>query len=145
MRAHFHGAQLVDEIAGVVALVDADPLGMAPSPSQQNGITIGRETKGVFQQHARRQHDTADHFGRRFCPQRRRAVAITGRNTTGVAVCNHVRSFDIAARVRAGTARYVETLDEATVNEIIARVISAIDPSGQTRNVTLNSPIDTCI
>lgn len=57
------------------------------------------------------------------------AVPVTGHDTTGVAVCNQVRSFDIAARVRAGTARYIETLDEATVNEIIARVISAIDPS----------------
>ena len=56
------------------------------------------------------------------------AVPVTGHDTPGVAVCNHVRSFDIAARIRAGTARYIETLDEATVNEIVARVISAIDP-----------------
>ena len=56
------------------------------------------------------------------------AVTVTGHDTTGVAVCNQVRSFEIAARVRAGTARYIETLDDATVNEIIARVMSAIDP-----------------
>jgi hypothetical protein len=31
--------------------------------------------------------------------------------------------------VRTGTARYIETLNEATVNEIVARVVSAIDPS----------------
>ena len=48
------------------------------------------------------------------------AVPVMGRDTMGVAVCNQGRSFDIAARVRAGTARYIETLDEATVNEIIA-------------------------
>src|ERR1700683_5279321 len=35
------------------------------------------------------------------------AVSITGHDTTGVAVCHHVRSFDIVARVRAGTARYI--------------------------------------
>ncbi|WP_294536478.1 type II toxin-antitoxin system PemK/MazF family toxin [uncultured Rhodoblastus sp.] len=57
------------------------------------------------------------------------AVPITGHDTTGVAVCNHVRSFDIAARLRAGTARYIESLDEATVSEIVARVISTLDPS----------------
>ncbi len=56
------------------------------------------------------------------------AVSITGHETTGVAVCNQVRSFDIEARVRAGTARFVETLDEATADEIVSRVLSAIDP-----------------
>jgi mRNA interferase ChpB len=56
------------------------------------------------------------------------AVPVTGHDITGVAVCNHVRSFDIAARIRAGKARYIETPDEATVNETVARVISAIDP-----------------
>jgi mRNA interferase ChpB len=30
------------------------------------------------------------------------AVIVSGHETTGVAVCNQVRSFDIAARVRAG-------------------------------------------
>jgi mRNA interferase ChpB len=55
-------------------------------------------------------------------------VAIAGHDTTGVAVCNQVRTFDIEARVRAGTARYVETLDRATTDEIIARVLSVIDP-----------------
>lgn len=56
------------------------------------------------------------------------AVPITGHETTGVAVCNQVRSFDIEARVGAGTARFVETLDDATADEIVARVVSAIDP-----------------
>jgi mRNA interferase ChpB len=56
------------------------------------------------------------------------AVPITGHETSGVAVCNQVRSFDIEARVRAGSARYVETLDLATADEIVARVVSAIDP-----------------
>ena len=56
------------------------------------------------------------------------AVPITGHETTGVAVCNQLRSFDIEARVRAGSARFIETLDETTMNEIVARVVSAIDP-----------------
>ena len=56
------------------------------------------------------------------------AVPITGHDTSGVAVCNQVRSFDIDARVRAGSARYIETLDQATADEIVARVVSAIDP-----------------
>ena len=56
------------------------------------------------------------------------AVPITGHETTGVAVCNQVRSFDIEARVRAGSARFIETLDRATCDEIVARVVSAIDP-----------------
>lgn len=57
-------------------------------------------------------------------------VAISGYDTTGVAVCNQVRSFDIEARERAGSARYVETVDDVTVNEIISRVLSVIDPAG---------------
>lgn len=56
------------------------------------------------------------------------AVAIIGHETSGVAICNQVRSFDIDARVRAGSARFVETLDRATADEIVARVVSAIDP-----------------
>jgi mRNA interferase ChpB len=45
-----------------------------------------------------------------------------------VAVCNQVRSFDIEARVRTGNARYIETLDTVTAEEIVSRVISVIDP-----------------
>jgi len=56
------------------------------------------------------------------------AVPVTGHETTGVAVCNQVRSFDIAERVRAKSARYIETLDHATIEEIVARVVSVIDP-----------------
>jgi mRNA interferase ChpB len=57
------------------------------------------------------------------------AVAITGHDTSGVAVCSQVRSFDIPARVRAGAAKFIEALDKATMNEIVSRVVSAIDPS----------------
>lgn len=56
------------------------------------------------------------------------AVPITGHETTGVALCNQLRSFDIEARARAGSARFIETLDDATMSEIVARVVSAIDP-----------------
>ena len=55
-------------------------------------------------------------------------VPITGHETNGVAVCNQVRSFDIEARVREGTARFIETLDNFTTDEIVARVVSTIDP-----------------
>nr|WP_250811136.1 type II toxin-antitoxin system PemK/MazF family toxin [Neorhizobium tomejilense] len=57
------------------------------------------------------------------------AVAISGHDTTGVAVCNQVRSFDIPARIQQKTAQYIETLDEATMHEIVSRVVSAIDPA----------------
>jgi mRNA interferase ChpB len=55
-------------------------------------------------------------------------VTISGHDTVGVAVCNQVRSFDIQARVSAGSARFVERLDDKTTNEIISRVLSVIDP-----------------
>ncbi|MFN7102034.1 MAG: type II toxin-antitoxin system PemK/MazF family toxin [Pseudorhizobium sp.] len=57
------------------------------------------------------------------------AVPITGHDTTGIAACNQVRSFDIAARIQQKTAQYIETLDATTMNEIVARVVSAIDPA----------------
>jgi mRNA interferase ChpB len=66
--------------------------------------------------------------GGRFSRDVGLAVPITGHETTGVAVCNQVRSFDIEARVRAGSARFIEALDKATTDEIVARVVSAIDP-----------------
>lgn len=56
-------------------------------------------------------------------------VPINGHDTLGVAVCNQVRSFDIAERERAGGARYVESLDAVTLAEIVARVVSVIDPA----------------
>ncbi|MBP9725940.1 MAG: type II toxin-antitoxin system PemK/MazF family toxin [Gammaproteobacteria bacterium] len=55
-------------------------------------------------------------------------VPILGHNTTGVAVCNQVRTFDIESRVSSKTACYIETLDVATIDNIINRVISIIDP-----------------
>ncbi len=57
-------------------------------------------------------------------------VAISGHDTNGVAVCNQVRTFDIETRMRAGTARFVERLDQATTDEIVSRVLSVIDPDG---------------
>jgi mRNA interferase ChpB len=57
-------------------------------------------------------------------------VVVTGHEIRGVAVCNQVRSFDIEQRMRAGSARFVETLDEVTTNEIVSRVLSVIDPEG---------------
>ncbi len=56
------------------------------------------------------------------------AVPITGHDTNGVAVCNQVRSFDAEARVRGGTARFVETIDQETAEEVVTRVLSVIDP-----------------
>ncbi len=56
-------------------------------------------------------------------------VPIMGHDTTGVAVCNQVRSFDIEARVKAGSAKYIEKLDKVTIDDIINRVISVIDPA----------------
>lgn len=55
-------------------------------------------------------------------------VPIMGHDTTGVAVCNQVRTFDIESRVHSGSACYIETLDPSTMDEIINRVISIIDP-----------------
>lgn len=54
-------------------------------------------------------------------------VPITGHDTTGVAVCNQVRSFDIEARVKAGTAHYIESLYTSIIDEIVNRVVSVID------------------
>lgn len=56
-------------------------------------------------------------------------VSISGHDTIGVAVCNQVRTFDLEARERVKTARYIETLDAATAEEIVARVLSVIDPA----------------
>ncbi len=56
-------------------------------------------------------------------------VPIMGHDTTGVAVCNQMRSFDIEARVRAGSARYIETLESSITDEIVRRVVSVIEPA----------------
>ena len=55
-------------------------------------------------------------------------VPLFGSDTTGVAVCNQACSFDIQARVRAGSARYIETLDAATADEIVSRLVSVLEP-----------------
>ena len=56
-------------------------------------------------------------------------VPILGHDTHGVAVCNQVRTFDLEAREKAGSARLVETLDASTMAEIVNRVISVLDPA----------------
>ncbi|TZG37513.1 type II toxin-antitoxin system PemK/MazF family toxin [Agrobacterium sp. B1(2019)] len=57
------------------------------------------------------------------------AVNISGHKTTGVALCNQVRSMDIVAPASQKKAKYIETLDDATIDEIVGRVISMIDPA----------------
>jgi len=56
-------------------------------------------------------------------------VPLLGSDTAGVAVCNQARSFDIQAGVQAGSARYIESLDTTTADEIVARLISVLDPA----------------
>ncbi len=55
-------------------------------------------------------------------------VAIMGHDTTGVAICNQMRSFDIQARTKDGSAKYVEQIDRTALEEIIDRVVSVFDP-----------------
>ena len=55
-------------------------------------------------------------------------VPLMGSDTTGVAVCNQARSFDIQARVLAGSACYIDTLDAATADEIVNRLVSVLEP-----------------
>jgi len=57
------------------------------------------------------------------------AVNISGHITTGVALCNQVRALDILERVKQKTAKHVDTLDAPTIDEIVARVVSMIDPA----------------
>lgn len=56
-------------------------------------------------------------------------VPITGYDTTGVAVCNQLRSFDIEERIKMGAAKYIETLEKPILDEIVLKVISVIDPA----------------
>lgn len=56
------------------------------------------------------------------------AVVISGYQTTGVAICNQVRTFDLRERVSQGSTEYVETIDAFLVREIVDRVVSVIDP-----------------
>lgn len=55
------------------------------------------------------------------------AVVVSGHETNGVAVCNQVRSFDLENRVHRGSARYIESLDQITTNDIVSKVLSIID------------------
>jgi mRNA interferase ChpB len=66
--------------------------------------------------------------GGQFARHNGLTVVVMGHDTNGVAVCHHVRSFDLQTREEAGTARYIETLDAPTINGIISRVLSIIDP-----------------
>jgi mRNA interferase ChpB len=65
--------------------------------------------------------------GGQFARKAGMAVNITGHETNGVALCNHVRSLDIVACVQQKMARYIDTLDVDTVDEIAARVVGIID------------------
>jgi mRNA interferase ChpB len=70
--------------------------------------------------------------GGKFSRDTGMTVPIIGHDTQGVAVCNQVRTFDVEARMKAGTARFVEGLDTDTAEEIVSRVLSIIDPEENT-------------
>ena len=58
-------------------------------------------------------------------------VPIAGQSTTGLAVCNQIRSFDIKAKVKLKKASYIETLDKKLISEILNRVLSVIEPTAR--------------
>ncbi|HLB55861.1 MAG TPA: type II toxin-antitoxin system PemK/MazF family toxin [Coxiellaceae bacterium] len=102
-----------------------------PSP------TVGREIKGIHRFIVLTKKETNQFgivttvpvtTGGNFARQAGFAAPITGHDTSGVAICNEIYSFDLAARVKAGTATYVETLDKVIIEDIIDRVVSIIDP-----------------
>jgi len=55
-------------------------------------------------------------------------VPVSGDGVTGVAICTHLRSFDLRSRLADGSARLAGVVDAATVDEIAARVASLFDP-----------------
>ena len=48
-------------------------------------------------------------------------IRLKHRDTTRVAVCNQ-------AQVLAGSARHIETLDAATADQIVNRLVSVLEP-----------------
>jgi mRNA interferase ChpB len=64
-----------------------------------------------------------------FAQARGLTVPLQTKQLSGVAVCNQVKTFDLSARVKAGSARFVTQLDSATAEAIVSRVLSVIDPS----------------
>ena len=59
--------------------------------------------------------------GSAFSKPRGLTVAIQGKRMGGVAVCNQILTFDLSARVRAGSARFVERIDATAAEQIVAR------------------------
>jgi len=49
-------------------------------------------------------------------------------HVTSVAVCTHLRSFDLRARLSVGNASPAGRISDDVVDEIVARVASLIDP-----------------
>lgn len=56
------------------------------------------------------------------------AIPVVGQRVSGVAVCNQPRSFDIEARIKEGTAKYIETIDRQLANDIANRTADIIGP-----------------
>ncbi|WP_298955356.1 type II toxin-antitoxin system PemK/MazF family toxin [uncultured Methylobacterium sp.] len=56
-------------------------------------------------------------------------VPVRGDGITGVAVCTHVRSFDLRARIADGSARFAGRINADVTAEIAARVASLVDPA----------------
>jgi mRNA interferase ChpB len=54
-------------------------------------------------------------------------VVVEGHDTNGLAVCNQVRSFDLDQRIKEGSAKFIESLDKTTTNDIVSKVLSIID------------------
>lgn len=54
---------------------------------------------------------------------------VRGDRVTGVAICTHLRSFDLRAPLAAGSASPAGSVPADVVDEIAARVASLIDPA----------------
>jgi mRNA interferase ChpB len=67
--------------------------------------------------------------GGAFAQARGLTVPLQTKQLAGVAVCNQVRTFDLSARVKNGSAKFVAQLDSETAEAIVSRILSVIDPA----------------
>lgn len=56
-------------------------------------------------------------------------VSVHSERTSGVVVCNQLRSVDIQAREQIGDASFIEVLSHSVMAEVVARAASVIDPA----------------
>ncbi len=100
-----------------------------PSPAARRGTITGSSSPPRRCEPARHDALRRHRDGAKGTRATGLTVQVAAAGVTGVAICTQVRSFDLVARLRNGSATRVGMASAEVMDEIAARIASLIEPA----------------